>query len=65
MLHKDVFKAFNTHFDLGTIETWWQNGYNSIRVRFENKKEIVFTYSDDKKWKLETIDSFINDMNKK
>ena len=64
MTHKDIFKAFDNIFRLGSIEQWWQNGYGSIRIRFENKKEVVFTYTHDTKWRLETISSFIERMNK-
>ena len=64
MNHKDVFKAFQSIFSIGTVDTWWQNGYNSVRIRFENRKEVVFTYEHDTKWKLETLESFLDKMNK-
>jgi hypothetical protein len=64
MNHHDVFKKFNEIFNLGSIEQWWQNGFNSVRIRFEDKKEVVFTYTNDGKWTLETIYSYIQRMNK-
>lgn len=52
-------------FNAENIETWFQNGLNSVRIRFENKKEVVFTYNRESDWKLETISSFMKTMNKK
>jgi hypothetical protein len=65
MLHKDVYEIYKLTFDLGEIDTWWQNGYNSIRVRYENKREVIFTYENTTSWRLETVNKFIESMNKK
>jgi hypothetical protein len=62
MVHSNIFKAFEGIFHLGMVDTWWPNGYNSIRVRFENKKEVVFHYKNDLHWELETMDSFMDKM---
>lgn len=62
MTHTLIHEIFTNMFDLGSIDVWWPNGYNSIRVRYTNKKELVFTYYNDKDWKLETIDKFIKTM---
>lgn len=60
MLHIDVLKRFKKIFPIkdGSIEYWWPNGKNSIRVRLENSVELVLTYLSNKKWRLETVESF-------
>ena len=64
MLQKNVFEMYNRIFDLGEIDIWFANGYNSVRVRFVNGKEVVFTYMSDLDWKLETLDAHIMSMSK-
>jgi Txe/YoeB family toxin of Txe-Axe toxin-antitoxin module len=69
MVHTKVLKKYKEliksladgMFSVNTEEpfTWFPNGYNSIRIRYENRNEFVFTYHDDKKWRLETGDYFI------
>lgn len=62
MTHNDVLKHFELYFPLysgNRINTWFQNGKNSIRVRQTNGQEFIFTFNSHKDWKLETIDSFI------
>ena len=46
------------------IETWFQNGLNSIRVRNKHKVEFVFTYENDRDWCLETSGHFLNRLEK-
>ena len=60
MLHIDVLKRFKEIFPIkdGSIEYWWPNGKNSIRVRLKNSFELVLTYLSNKKWRLETVESF-------
>ena len=41
------------------IERWFPNGKNSIRIRFEDESEYVFTYYGDNVWCFETVDCFI------
>lgn len=38
---------------------WFPNGLNSIRVRFTNNEDFIFTYNNDKDWCYETVDSYI------
>lgn len=63
MIHKKVFEKHQAMFNCDRVDTWFQNGYNSVRIRFENKKEVVFTYHDDDNWWLETVNIFISNMN--
>lgn len=67
MLQKKVFEIYKKLFIFNeeVIDTWFQNGYNSVRIRFTNKKEVVFTYHDDTNWRLEPVEKFIESMNKK
>lgn len=66
MLPIDVLKKFKEIFPIkdDSVECWWPNGKNSIRVRLTNHIELVLTYSSSKKWRLETVDSF-NEKEKK
>lgn len=61
MTHKALFDIFKMLFGahLGDIDTWFPNGKNSIRVRLTIHKEVIFTYVNDKKWRLETVDMFL------
>lgn len=40
------------------IELWFPNGKGSVRVRLKDRSELIFTYNDSKRWRLETIESF-------
>lgn len=67
MLQRKVLDIYKLMFGIkeGSIKTWWTNGYNSIRIELMNRRQIVFTYTDDTNWRLEPIDTFIKTMNKK
>ena len=56
MSHNEVFAGFKDRFpgSVRDIDVWFQNGKNSIRIRFKNKNEFVFTYYDMHNWALET-----------
>ena len=60
MLHIDVLKRFKEIFPIkdDSIEYWFPNGKNSIRVLLKNRVELVLTYLSNKKWRLETVESF-------
>lgn len=60
MLHIVVLKRFKEIFPIkdDSIEYWCPNGKNSIRVRLKNRVELVLTYLSNKKWRLETVESF-------
>lgn len=66
MLHKDVMQKFEeiSNVDERSINTWFPNGKNSVRIRFKNNTEIVFTYASPKVWRIETIDHFIKNLTK-
>lgn len=39
------------------------NGYRSIRIRLDDEySELVFTYTSDTEWRLETMDSYLYTM---
>ena len=61
MTHKalfDIYKMLLGGF-LGSVDTWFPNGKNSIRVRLTTRQEVIFTYTNDKKWRIETVDMFL------
>lgn len=63
MSHSDVYKWFELYFPDYTgdkLDTWFQNGKNSIRIRQTNHQEFVFTMHDKNNWKFETLDSFMS-----
>ncbi len=62
MLQKDVFEVYKGMFDLGEIDIWFANGYNSVRVRYANAREVVFTYMSELDWRLESLNSHIMSM---
>lgn len=41
------------------IVKWFPNGKNSIRVRFANNEDFIFTYNGEQNWCYETVDSYI------
>ena len=43
------------------VTCWFPNGKNSIRVRLRESGDLIFTYTSKKKWKLETVDSYLED----
>ena len=61
----DVFKHLFPEFKEHTTE-WHPNGKNSIRIRFGHyRPDMVFTYQSPKDWKFETVDSFLNTMQRR
>jgi len=59
MNHNDIYKLFELYFG-NNVAAWFQNGKNSIRIRQTNGQEFIFTYNSPKDWRLETIQSYIN-----
>ena len=43
------------------VTCWFPNGKNSIRVRLRESGDLIFTYTSKKKWKLETVDLYLED----
>ena len=66
MSHTDILKRFKEtcHITDDVLDCWFPNGKGSIRVRFKDRRELVFTYSSPRKWRIETVDSFVENLNK-
>ena len=66
MSNKDIFMVFKDMFPfyIPDVQMWFPNGKNSIRVRMDNNSERMFTYNNDKDWRLETAKSYFKE-NKK
>lgn len=64
MVHTDIFKKYKLRCSMsnGSVNAWFPNGRNSIRVRLFDKKEVVFTYHGPKNWKIESMGSFLDSM---
>lgn len=64
MSHSEIFKKFNNIFrELAqSINTWFANGKDSIRVRIKSGSDFIFTYKSDTDWRYETLDSYIHSM---
>lgn len=62
MINSEVFKKFKevTVTDDEEIDCWFPNGKNCVRVRFKDKSEVVFTYWGKRKWRVETVDSYLD-----
>lgn len=62
MVHREVLSQFQTHFPQykKNIDCWFPNGKDRVRVRLRNRTELVFTFHDEKDWRLETVASFID-----
>ena len=66
MIHAKILEKYKRIFimDAENIDVWHPNGFGSIRIRFLDKREEVFTYTSDRQWSLETLEHFIERMNK-
>ena len=62
MSHEKVWQKFKERNGLVTdlVACWFPNGKNSIRVRLVGGGDLIFTYISKKKWKLETVDSYLD-----
>lgn len=67
MTHRQVYglfcDIFPNNFDENTI--YFPNGKNSVRIRgviglYNIRMDYVFTYIDKTRWRLETVDLFID-----
>ena len=68
MIHDKVYKWFELyfpHYAGETVDMWFPNGKNSIRIRQTNKAEFIFTYNDINDWKFETLTSYIKNLERK
>lgn len=61
MAHKEVLNNFKLYFPqfAESIDVWFPNGKNSIRIRLKDKREFIFTYHNVLFWRFETVDSFL------
>ena len=64
MLQREVFDKFKFYCPkfAEVSEMWFPNGKNSIRVRLNNRKEVVFTFNSELDWRFETVESFMKSM---
>ena len=63
MSHSEVYKWFELYFPQyagDKVESWFQNGKNSIRIRQKNHQEFIFTFNNEGNWRFETVESFMN-----
>lgn len=64
MTHTAVLKYFKemfpTYFENSTI--WFPNGKNSIRVRMNNQRDLVFTIDTKERWRFETLGQYLDRM---
>lgn len=64
MSHKTIFDWFKLYFpnyDKHTV-TWFPNGKNSIRVRWDNGRDFIFTFNGEKDWCFQTVENFLKKM---
>lgn len=50
MSHSEVYKWFELYFPQyagDKVESWFQNGKNSIRIRQKNHQEFIFTFNNE------------------
>ena len=45
MTHDEVYTQFKKHLSsyAGQVKEWFPNGYNSVRVRFKDDRDYIFT----------------------
>ena len=55
------FKKCLPHY-VNEIIAWFPNGKNSIRVRYKDGRDFIFTFERDEDWRYETVNSFIRRM---
>lgn len=61
MKHDEIFELFKMHFSnyIGTLEEWFPNGKDSIRVRFADGRDYIYTVSENG-FSFESKESFID-----
>lgn len=67
MNHNELFKKYKEIFQANDadIDVWFPNGKDSVRVRYKDKREFVFTYSKSDEWCIQTIKEFLKSTRKK
>ena len=61
MSHKLVYDSYKALANVtdADVKCWFPNGNRSVRVRLHNGQEVVFTYYSPVRWRIETIDLFV------
>lgn len=65
MTHKAIFDIFNTKFlsqNKKPIKEWFPNGRGSIRVVFDDRSVIIFSWENDEEWSIETMKKFLKNL---
>lgn len=54
LMHEATFKKFREIWlvDDDSIEQWFPKGERSIRIRFKNNEDFIFTYYNKEHWKI-------------
>lgn len=62
MRTKELLERFKeiAHVTDEDVDVYFPLGDAAIRVRLKNRKELVLTYTNGRRWRLETRESFIN-----
>lgn len=62
MTHKNIYEKFALIFNMGyfkeQLQSWFNHGPNSIRLKMINGEQYIFTCMSDSDWKFETIKCF-------
>lgn len=61
MAHTELIEKFKEicRINVEDFEHWFPNGKDSIRVRFDEYTDVVFTYHSEKDWRIESMDSYL------
>ena len=64
MLQEKVYCKFKSMFPTMAkyAAVWFPNGRDSIRIRYINKHELIFTYHGVTDWRLERVNEFLKNM---
>lgn len=62
MVHTEIIKKFTELYPIAVDEIvcWFPNGKGSVRVRTKSYGDLIFTYETKKRWRIETVDSYLN-----
>jgi hypothetical protein len=60
MSHANLFEEYRQLFkiDESLIEEWFPCGKDSIRVRFTDGKEVIWTLKGPENWSIESVEHF-------
>lgn len=62
MTHKKVHENFVRIFPgvAGRTFQWFQNGKDSIRLRIAFQDDMIFSYTNPKDWRLESVETWLD-----